>query len=323
MADRIWRRVAPSLLLLALSACGLSRCATPLDRAALDALYVRPLPPPPVPMAVYHIGHSLVGRDIPAMLAQLAPPGHRYESEIGWGANLKSHWGDSEIAGFAEENAHPRYRDAREATASGEYDAIILTEMLNIETALRYYDTPGYLHRFAERSRAARPDTRVFLYETWHQLESPEGWLERLDGDLAALWEGGILAGAAALSTPPKPIHIIPAGQVLARFVREVEARPGGIDGLASRRDLFSDDIHLNDLGAYLVALTHYAVLYQRSPAGLPHELQRADGSKAQAPGPDAARRMQEIVWDVVTHYPKTGVPQATTLQTADGASHG
>ena len=70
---RTLRRLAPSLLLLVLSACGLARCTpAPLDRAALDGLYARPLPPPAGPLAVYFVGHSLVGRDMPAMLAELA-----------------------------------------------------------------------------------------------------------------------------------------------------------------------------------------------------------------------------------------------------------
>lgn len=308
---RTLRRLAPSLLLLVLSACGLARCTpAPLDRAALDGLYARPLPPPAGPLAVYFVGHSLVGRDMPAMLAELAPAGHRYESELGWGANLKSHWGDAEIAGFAQENAHPRYRDAQEATGSGDYDAFVFTEMLNISTSLRYYDTPGYLHRFAARIREARPDARIFLYETWRALGDPEGWMDRFDPDLTELWEGGILAQTLAYADTGGPIHVIPAGQVLARVVRAVEARPGGIDGVASRSDLFSDDVHLNDIGAYLVAVTHHAVLYQRDPAGLPRQLHRADGTPAVAPGPELAALIQATAWDVVTHYPKTGVPQ-------------
>jgi hypothetical protein len=82
----------------------------------------------------------------------------------------------------------------------------------------------------------------------------------------------------------------------------------GGIDGLAGRADLFRDHIHLSDLGAYLVALTHYAVLYRQSPVGLPHALSRADGTPAAAPGPDAARLMQELAWATVTAHPRSGV---------------
>jgi hypothetical protein len=85
-------------------------------------------------------------------------------------------------------------------------------------------------------------------------------------------------------------VHVIPAGQVLARLVRAIEGGQG-VPGLQRREDLFAlnpdgsqDLIHLNDLGNYLVALTHYAVLYHRSPVGLPHQLLKADGTPAVAP---------------------------------------
>ena len=87
--------------------------------------------------------------------------------------------------------------------------------------------------------------------------------------------------------------------------------------GLTRRHDLFAtqpdgspDPIHFNDLGAYLMALTHFAVLYHHSPEGLPHQLARADGSRAQALSPKAAQVLQRVVWHVVTRYPSTGVAQ-------------
>jgi hypothetical protein len=102
---------------------------------------------------------------------------------------------------------------------------------------------------------------------------------------------------------------MIPGGQVMARLTRAIENR-GGVGPIKNRNDLFSDNIHFNDYGAYLMALTHYAVLYQQSPIGLPHALTKADGTAAADPGPEAAQLMQETVWQVVTGYPKTGVPQ-------------
>ena len=85
-----------------------------------------------------------------------------------------------------------------------------------------------------------------------------------------------------------KPIYMIPGGQVMARMARELEGM-GGVNGVASIEALFSDDIHFNDLGAYLIALTHYAVLYHKDPTGLPHELLKADGTPAEAPSKEAA----------------------------------
>ncbi|HHX88933.1 MAG TPA: hypothetical protein GX700_04025, partial [Paracoccus sp.] len=64
----------------------------------------------------------------------------------------------------------------------------------------------------------------------------------------------------------------------------------------------------LNDQGSYLVALTHFAVLYQRPVEGLPHALLRADGSAADSPSPQAAALMQRVVWQVVSTTPFTGI---------------
>jgi hypothetical protein len=260
-------------------------------------------------MRTYHLGHSLVGRDMPAMLAALA--GHDYASQLGWGASLKNHW-DGEVAGFAEENAHPRFRPASEATNYGNFDAVIFTEMVELKDAIRYHDSATALANWAAMTRTATPAVRLYLYETWHRLDDPAGWINRIDSDLATLWEGELLRPAMARSRTGT-IYMIPGGQVLAAAVRAME--DGQVPGLTRREDLFArapdgttDPIHLNDIGNYLVALTHYATLYHRNPAGLPHDLARADGTRMMAISPAAARAMQQVVWKVVTGYPLTGV---------------
>jgi hypothetical protein len=307
-------RTAKLLLLLALSACGFQKS---LPEESLNQLYSTPLSPPERPLRVFHLGHSLVNRNMPVMLEQLAGTGHDHRSQLGWGATLQSHWEpDVPINGFEHENAHPRYQDAHEAVRSGNFDAVVLTEMVEIRDAIKYFDSPKYLRLWAREARTHRPDTRVYLYETWHQLDDAEGWLQRVDKDLGRYWEGELLAKGLAHDDTGGPVYVIPAGQVMARFVRRLEQAPG-LPGLSSRSELFvrnpdgtQDNIHLNDLGNYLVALTHYAVLYQRNPVGLPFRLKRADGTDADAPDESTARVMQEMVWEVVTTYPKTGVAQ-------------
>lgn len=296
---------APVLALLA--ALGLyARDPAPMDLETFEALYTTAAPRPDGPRQVFHLGHSLVGRDMPAMLAQLAGEGHDYASQLGWGATLQSHWDpDVPINGFAEENAHDKYRDAHEAVESGDYDALALTEMVEIKAAIDYFDSPRMLHNWASKAKAAR--LPVYFYETWHPLNDPEGWRMRLDRDLATYWEGKIMRPALAMADDPAPIYLIPGGQVMAAIADALNAQ-GPVGPLTSHTDLFSDDIHFNDYGAYLIALTHYAVLYQQSPVGLPHTLKRADGTPAADPGPEAARLMQDIVWSVVTSLPRTGV---------------
>ena len=307
-------RTAKFALLLALGACGLQKS---LSQEALARLYATPLSPPDKPLHVFHLGHSLVNRDMPAMLEQLGGAGHDHRSQLGWGATLQSHWEpDVPINGFAQENAHPRYQDALDAVRSGGFDILVLTEMVEIRDAIRYFEAPKYLRFWAREARTRRPDVRVYLYETWHRLDDAEGWLERLDKDLGRYWEDELLAKGLAHGDTGGPVYVVPAGQALARFVRRLDEQ-GGLPGLHSREDLFArtpdgtlDAIHLNDQGNYLVALTHYATLYHRSPVGLPYRLKRADGTDADAPEEATARAMQQVVWEVVTRYPKTGVAQ-------------
>ncbi|NSY40584.1 hypothetical protein [Leisingera sp. ANG59] len=279
-----------------------------------------PVPPPLAPLVeplkVFHLGHSLVGPDMPHMLTQLAPEGHSYNSQLGSGTSLRAHWEpDEDILDFETANQPPAYRDAREAIGSGEYSAVVLTEMVELRDALKYFDAARYLGKWADLVRQSSPETRLYLYETWHRLDDPDGWLQRVERDLEALWTRQLL-GADNRCNPQRPVYLIPGGQALAAVARAAEA--GEIPGLASREALFArtpegglDTIHINDLGAYVVALTHYAVLYQRAPAGLPHQLARADGTPAEAFSPEAAARVQQIVWKTVRALPRTGLAAA------------
>ena len=280
-----------------------------LSQAEFASRFDQAIPAPNGPVATYHLGHSLVGRDMPAMLAQLS--GHTHASQLGWGATLKGHW-DGDVPGFAEENFHTAFRPAADAIDSGDYGAVVLTEMVELRDAVRYFDSPRYLALWTKRALTARPDARVYLYETWHQLDDPQGWLNRLDKDLTDLWEGAVLRVAMA-QEGVGTIYVIPGGQVMAAVARAIEA--GQVPGLQRREQLFAttadgstDTIHLNDLGSYVVALTHYAVIYHRSPEGLTADLLRADGTPIEKISPETALALQRIVWTVVTGYAPTGV---------------
>lgn len=265
----------------------------------LRALY----PPAPEPAAgelkIFHLGHSLVGRDMPAMLKQLAGQGHEYASQLGWGTSIAQHLaGPAQINGFDSENAHPQYLPLQDALHDPSFDILVLTESIDLRDAIIHHNSPDAVTRLVSAARAANPALGIALYETWHSLDQGD-WLGRIASDRAQMWEPALLA--PAIRAAGARVRIIPAGTVMAALVGEMETEAAGS---FSRRDLFSDDIHLNDIGAYLVALTHYASLYGRSPEGLPHQLRRADGSLADAPSPELAARMQRVVWRVVSGSP-------------------
>lgn len=301
--QRRWM-VAGSAGLLALVAAGAWMF---WPRPPLPAVPSAPLAAPPGPMATYHLGHSLVGRDMPAMLAAWAD--HDHASQLGWGTSLRDHR-TGKVAGFETENAHPAHRPAEAAVTSGDYDVVVLTEMVEIRDAIRWHDSGTELAHWARTARTANPDVRVYLYETWHRLDDPEGWLDRIDRDLTRHWEDQVLRPALA-EPGTGDIRVIPSGQVLAAAVRAIEA--GQVPGLTDRAQLFGhtpegapDPIHLGDWGNWLVAMTHHAVIYQRLPDSAP--VLHADGSAGTPLPPGAEAALRPVVWQVVTGYPATGV---------------
>ncbi len=239
---------------------------------------------------------------MPAMLAAMA--GHDHASQLGWGASLRDH-GTGAVPGFEVENAHVDHLAAEAALASGSFDAVVLTEMVELRDAIRWHDSARWLAHWAKAARTGNPAVRVYLYETWHKLDDPEGWLDRIDADLQRHWLDEVLRPAMARGGVGD-IHLIPGGQVMAAAARAIEA--GGVPGLTSRRDLFQpgDTIHFNDLGAWLMAATHHAVLYHRLPALA--AVARADGSPADLPPEAALARLQEVVWQTVSRYRETGL---------------
>lgn len=144
-------------------------------------------------------------------------------------------------------------------------------------------------------------------------------------------WSGRLVRWVRAPTCrPARPIFLVPVGTVLARVVERARSErwdldpadlfvnpyvelprwPSGIDEAEARRILATmprrhpsddvDDVHASELGVYVAALVHFAVLYRQSPEGLP----------PLAPGlsPSTAARLQRLVWETVRDDPRTGI---------------
>lgn len=302
---RKWAFLVGAMAVVALVATNIARQIGWYKTAPVLDIQLDPLTPPAGPQTVFHLGHSLVGVDMPAMLKQLAGSKHDYRSQLGWGTPLRAHWEpDVEINGFEAENAHSQYQDAKTALESGNFSILVATEMVEIRDAIKYHNSGHYLGQWAALAGRSNPDIRVYLYETWPEIASIDAWLERVHSDQDRHWKHDILF--PAINQTEQPIYLIPAGEVFAQYANAVAKT--GSDANAAIRALFSDDIHVNDLGAYLIALTHFAVIYQQNPVGLPYQLRKADGSQAQSPDPETALLMQQVVWDVVSQNTFTGI---------------
>lgn len=151
---RIERRMISAAVAAAAAAWAWFGRAKTLSDADWGAAFATALPPPARPMQTYHLGHSLVGRDMPAMLAEVA--GHVHHGQLGWGSSLGDHW-MARVNGFPEENAYPAHRPVHEALERGDYAALVLTEMVELRDAIRHYDSAAWLADWAALACKAAP----------------------------------------------------------------------------------------------------------------------------------------------------------------------
>lgn len=256
------------------------------------------LAPPRSAASVFLIGHSLVNFDMPAMLDGIAASAgvdHTYGVQVGNGAPLRWHWERAETTSGDS---------AREELPSGRYDVLVMTEGLPITEHYRYSDTLHYAGLYADLAAQGNPDTQVYLYQTWYTLEDEEyEWRERIEVE-RPVWEE-IADELTARRSGPR-VLLVPAGTALGRLVDRIEA--GLVPGLRSREELFADDLHLNDLGNYFIALVQFATIYRRSPVGVVRETVSRFDRPFEAPSQAVARVMQEVAWEVVSTDPYAGV---------------
>ncbi|GLR69729.1 hypothetical protein GCM10007852_06370 [Agaribacter marinus] len=260
---------------------------------------------------VLMVGHSLVGITMPDMLNSaldtLSADGHINYHVIN-GAPLKYNWLSSHQAQGV---------DARAVLPQGNIDVLVLTEAVPLINHTTWSQSSTYAANFYNLAVDSNPDVQVYMYETWHSIDSGTGvdvpyddnddipWRDRLDQELSR-WEG-IVDNVNAQREDDEPyMHIIPAGQAMAAMHDAIEM--GQVPGVSHISDLFSDDIHLNDLGNYFLTMVQYATIYGRNPDNLPEATFNEWGGSYQAPSEELADSMQAIAWEAVTNYARSGV---------------
>lgn len=245
---------------------------------------------------VFFVGHSLINFHMPAMLDDIARSAgvtHAYAAQIGNGAPLWWIW------------EHPEDADGEDADVelpTGRYDVLVMTELIPIAQHVQYSDTADYAGRFYDLAMESNPATQVYFYETWYDVEDP-AWRANIDAD-REIWLSVVDEVNATRSG--RDMLLVPAGAALGALVDRIAA--GEVPGLSSRRDLFVDPIHLNDIGNYFIALVQFATIYRQSPVGVTATTTNPFGGEFEAPHPEAARIMQEIAWDVVSSDPRAGI---------------
>jgi len=134
---------------------------------------------------------------------------------------------------------------------------LILTEMVEMQDAIKYFQSADYCIRFAQAGHGSHPIAASISTRHGH-LSICDGWLERIDRTFRNNWEAEIPAPRPRHDEMTARFNLIPAGQVMAPgSAQDRIHNPTASKVLSNRQDLSQDDIHLNDLGAYITARPH------------------------------------------------------------------
>jgi hypothetical protein len=291
--------------------------------------------PPPKGLRVFTCAHSFHSF-VPALLAEIAKSAGIEDHQIAGissigGSRVIQHWD------LVDEK-----HQAKAALTAGKVDVLTLSPIWMPDDGIE---------KFAKLALEHNPDVRVTVQEYWmpndeyvpvYPLQAGKG-IDHNATDLAKLHLANDqycrdveeYVGNVNRELGKEVLYVVPVG-VAADMLRDKLAA-GQAPGLKMPWDLFRDswghpDAPLQVLDAYC----HYAVIYHRSPVGLPmpkalaaYKVVGLDGPhKARPRGPGATplpnppvggqpisdedkeklnRLLQELAWDAVIHHPMTG----------------
>ncbi len=247
----------------------------------------------------FHIGSSFtLWPDIPRQIREMGLVTNNplvTGVQLTSGQGLLYHWNNGVDGGVFHSGLPSRLE-----LATGTWDIFVIQPFNSEWKPNSVTQMREYVQRFS--SLVEPHNTQVYLYCAWPWYSETVG----TQTDINAAFEQ---VRAAVSAQRNRPILIIPAGQALRACIQScgtgVLARYTREDFYRNREDR-TDNLHLNHLGSYISALTHYATIFKTSPVGLPAQALDAgfQNDNVVTFDPLVARRLQEIVWYVVSTYP-------------------
>jgi hypothetical protein len=251
-------------------------------------------------LRVFTIGHSFHYwvADILAETARSAGiEGHKVVGVnfIG-GSRVIQHW-----------NMPDDKNKAKQALLAGQVDVLTISPM---------HTPDDGIDKFAKLALDHNPAVRVAQLEFWLPFDSMQwpfkGKWTRDDYDTATIdglrklhepyfkaFDDYVVALNKTLGK--QVIYVVPMGQaVLALREKIID---GKAPGIAKQSELFTDPLgHPGPALQMLEAYCEFAVIYRRTPIGLPTP------PRLNKYPDDLNRLLEEIAWDAVTHHPLSGV---------------
>ncbi|RBP45232.1 hypothetical protein DES53_103230 [Roseimicrobium gellanilyticum] len=281
----------------AILSCSVS-AATAAEGSAVNA--------PPKGLRVATAGHSFHVW-MPALLKEMAAgagiTGHEIATVQGiGGSRVIQHW---DLAGDKNK--------VKPVLEAGKADVLTLSPIYLPDPGIENFVTFGLQHN---------PALRVTIQEFWVPFDDPALWATRgkgvtIDRDTKTMEQ---LRAAHAtyfedmdklvreLNTKAgkSAVFVVPVGQAVLALREKVIK--GEAPGISKQSELFTDPLgHCRAHIMVLAAYCHFAVIYQRSPIGLP-----VPASLAKLPEAEKLNRLlQELAWQAATQHPLSGVKSA------------
>lgn len=268
---------------------------------------VKPLPAaPPKGLRVLTAGHSFhvwMPGLLNELVAKAGITGHQQValSSIG-GSRTIQHW-----------DAEGDKQKIKPALIESKADVLTLSPIFLPDEGIENFVKLGLEHN---------PNLRITVQEFWLPFDDPTLWATRAKGvpverdtktmaqlnEVHAIYFQAMDEHVRGLNTKygKTAVFVVPAGQAVLALREKIIK--GEVPGIAKQSDLFTDPIgHPRDHIKALAAYCHYAVIYGRSPIGLP-----VPNALSKLPEAEKLNRLlQELAWDAVTHHSLSGVKAA------------
>ncbi len=254
---------------------------------------------------VFYASHSLMWY-VPPPLAEMAEAagikGHKLAGLQMLGASRTlQHW-----------NLPDDKNKAKDALKKGEVDAFVMSPIQYPDEGIDNYVKLGLEHN---------ADMRFVVQISWggwdiDNQDFPKGATNNVDRNktpeqLKKLYERNVKAAeeqadAINKKAGKKVLYLVPSAQALVTLRTKIYNKE--LPGLSSQAELFRDAIShpappLEALNTYL----HFAVIYGKSPVGLPVPGLLKNARK-EAWDEKFNRNLQEIAWETASGYPYSGV---------------
>jgi hypothetical protein len=254
---------------------------------------------------VFFASHSLMWY-VPTPLGELAEAAKIKDHKL---AGLQSLGGSKTLQHW---NLPDEKNKAKEALKKGDVDVFVMSPI--------QFPDEG-IENFVKLGLEKNPDMRFIVQVSWAAWDAdmqtfPKGNTPKVDRDktpeeLKKIHADNIKAAEAQADeinkkVGKKVLYLVPSAQACIALRAKIHGKE--MPGLTDQSELFRDPIShpappLEALNTYL----HYAVIYGKSPVGLPVPalLKKA---KKDAWDDKFNKALQELAWETVTNYPYSGI---------------